>query len=181
MSDELWKLKTHFSCFQFLKLITHGIFVNNFTFVVPQSEPYMWKCSFSCSLQQLLQLVISDFSKTEQSSLIKKLHSYPFLISLPSPPHTAVHQSDVSHTAPPCHRPTSFSGVSQLFPKVFFTNLLYSLRYFACPPSNQLKWPYEACFSVFFVPLFFLCFVRSRVFASDLNHYPVDADQNHGC
>ena len=135
--------------------------------MVSQSEPHTWKCSFRCSLQWLLQLVIRLQSSRYRAP------SSPFLISLPSPPHTAVHRSDVSHTAPPCHGPSSFSAI--LRRRV--TDFLYSLRYFRIFVHWINENGHMKLASLFIFPPFFSLFVRSRVFTSDLNHYAIDADQ----
>ena len=119
-------------------------------------------------------------SSTAPSQLVIRLQSSryrapssPFLISLPSPPHTAVHRSDVRHTAPPCHGPSSFSAI----PRRRVTDFLYSWRYFRIfvrwinQNGHSSSW-----FSVYF-PTFFSMFVRSRLFAHGLNYYAIYADQ----
>ena len=109
--------------------------------------------------------------KQIQSSLI----SIPHLIAFTSSHSGSLirrqpYRTAVSRTELFLNRFSAFSkGI------LYWFLVFYKLFLHLCT-LNQRKWPYEACFSVYF-PTFFSLFVRSRVFASDLNYYAIDADQ----
>ena len=59
LSDKLWKLKTHFRCFQFPKLSFHGIFVNIFTWWPPFSVSCLFLAnSLTTNSSLILQTMI---------------------------------------------------------------------------------------------------------------------------
>ena len=70
LSDELWKLKTHFRCFQFLKLSFYGIFIIKHTYMGPtvsakSHQPTFWyylqRLSSSIGTKSLLHLHTTIF------------------------------------------------------------------------------------------------------------------------